>query len=104
MNNEAAQIVLTSVVISAIISSVISGIFLILNEIFRKKSDEKKLKFEAALKLTKMRDEQIGEILKRTDRLIRWPAPLKTFSKTFKSVEKIWNGNYEENDNPIKVN
>jgi hypothetical protein len=48
-----------------------------------------------------MRDEQIGEVLKRTNKNVRWPTPLSTFAETFKWIEDIWKkGGYQKNNMP----
>lgn len=90
------SIILTSVVVSALIS----GVFLLINEILRQKSEEKRIRIEIAIRLTKMRDEQIGEIIRKTNKKVLWPSSLNTFEKTFKAVEEIWNGKYIKSNKP----
>jgi hypothetical protein len=90
------EIILTS----AVVSSLFSGIFLIINDYLRRKSEEKRIMLEVAIKLTELRNEQTLEIIKRTTRKVLWPAPLNTFEKTFKSVSDIWNGKYAKQNKP----
>lgn len=90
----------TIILTSAVISALISGIFLIWSDWLRRKSEEKRLILEIAIKLTKFRDEQIGEILKRTNKKVLWPAPLNTFEKTVKEVFRIWSGKSKKNYKP----
>lgn len=88
------------VLTSAVISALISGLFLLVNDLLRRKSEEKRVMLEIAIKLSKMRDEQIGEILKRTKKRVLWPSPLNTFEKTYREVFRIWSGKYKKNSKP----
>lgn len=78
---------------SAVISSIISGIFLFINDHFRRKSEEKRFLVEAALKLTKMEDERKGEIAKylRINEKMPWPISEESFINTFNKIKKLWN-------------
>ncbi|MEK7071258.1 MAG: hypothetical protein AAB966_05620 [Patescibacteria group bacterium] len=88
------QIILTS----ALVSSLFSGVFLIFNDWLRRRSEEKRIMLETAIKLTELRNEQTVEIIKRTSKKVLWPAPLNTFEKTFRAVEDIWKGKYKKSD------
>lgn len=93
---EIVGVILTSVVVS----SLVSGIFLIINDFLRRKSEEKRVMLETAIKLTEFRNNQIVEALKRTDKKVFWPAPISTFEKTFKFVKDIWEGKYQKGNKP----
>jgi hypothetical protein len=89
---------------SAAVSAIISGVFLIFNDYLRRKSEEKRVLLETAIKLTELRNEQITEIIKITSKKVLIPAPLNTFEKTFKRVEAIWNGKNHKNQRlPIEA-
>jgi hypothetical protein len=96
MSIDLFDIILTS----AVVSSLISGVFLIINDYLRRKSEEKRVMLETAIKLTELRNEQTLEIIKRTAKKVLWPAPLNTFEKTFKSVKDIWEGKYKNENKP----
>lgn len=94
--NISLEIILTSVVVSGLVS----GIFLLLNDRLRRKSEEKRTIFDTAARLTELRQNQIIELIKRTDKKVLWPAALNTFEKTFKEVSGIWDGKYKNNNKP----
>jgi hypothetical protein len=89
-----------TILTSAAVASIISSVSLILNDFFRRKSEEKRVLLETAIKLTELRNEQTLEIIKRTAKKVLWPAPLNTFEKTFKSVKDIWEGKYQKEKKP----
>lgn len=90
------DVILTSVVISTLVS----GALLLLNDNLRRKSEEKRTIFETAARLTELRQNQIIETIKRTDKKVLWPAALNTFEKTFKEVSDIWNGKRKNKNKP----
>lgn len=90
------EVILTSVVISGLVS----GVFLLLNDVLRRRSEEKRTIFETAAHLSELRQNQIIEIIKRTDKKVLWPAALNTFEKTFKEVSDIWNGKRKKENKP----
>jgi len=92
-----------TILTSVVTASLISSIFILLNDHLRRKSEEKRFMLETALKLTELRNDQILQVLKRTDRKIRWAAPVNTFNKTLKMVKDIWEGKYKEPDKPPMV-
>lgn len=94
--NISLEVILTSVVISGLVS----GVFLLLNDRLRRKSEEKRTIFETAATLTELRQNQIIEILKRTNKKVLWPAALNTFEKTFKEVSDIWDSKYKKGNKP----
>lgn len=94
--NISLEVILTSVVISGLVS----GIFLFFNDWLRRKSEEKRTIFDTAAHLTELRQNQIIELIKRTNKTVLWPAALNTFEKTFKEVSDIWDGKYKKNNKP----
>lgn len=82
-----------TILTSTVISSIVSGICLLINEYLRRKSEEKRIMLETAIRLTQLRGEQTLEVIKMSSKKVLWPAPINTFEKTLRLVEKIWEGN-----------
>jgi hypothetical protein len=77
---------LTLILTSAVVSALVSGVFLMLNDGLRRKSEEKRFKLDAALQLTKMRDEQKGQA-GDTD----FTDPAHTLISYRNQIERLWN-------------
>ncbi len=86
------QEVLIAIVSSAGIASLVSGIFILINEHQRRKSEEKQLKMEVALKLVKLKDEQVGEAKKNAPQGTRviWMDPSDNLKAYLKRINMIW--------------
>ena len=86
------QEILIAIVGSAGIASIVSGIFLLINENLRRRSEQKQLKMEIALKLVKLKDEQVGEAKKNAPQgtKIIWIDPSDNLKEYLKRISKIW--------------
>ena len=84
---------LTIILTSAVVSALISGFFLFLNDLLRRKSEEKRFKIEATLKLTKLAHEQLNEVLKykKPGQIMQIPKVIKTFLGLRKRIDDVWN-------------
>ena len=87
--------ILITIIGSAGVASIVSGLFLLINDHLKRVSEEKTLKMEIALKLTKMKDEQVGEIVKRTPSgtkiTVTWIDPSDNLKEYLKRIKKLWN-------------
>jgi len=87
--------ILITIIGSAGVASIVSGLFLLVNDHLKRVSEEKRLKMEIALKLTKMKDEQVGEIVKRTPAgtkiTVTWLDPSDNLKEYLKRIKKLWN-------------
>ena len=84
--------ILIVIISSAAVASLISGLFFLINEHLRRKSEEKQLKMRIALKLTKMKDEQVEGVVNRAKGQVEatWVDPSDNLKEYLKRVKDMW--------------
>jgi len=90
MDKELLIVILTS----SAVASVISGIFVMLNEHFRRKSEERQVITKTALKLTEItesRNREIIKAIKEKGGKTQIAYPEKKYEEYIKLIKKIWN-------------
>lgn len=92
------EIIFTSVVIASITSSVITGVFLILSDMARRKHEQKRVLMESAIKLVELYDNKTNKFVDLKIGKVYWKNQSSTFKNFYGYLEEIWKKGKSEKD------